>query len=150
MDAQNVSAQLYFKQLPMDPNAGSYGCNSQGSPYETTCVNDVISDANIENAFQSQLGLSEYYKTPGVYEAMKNDFMDRTLGGEMDQTENPPMKMDISPAPPKPSKNFFNKSNFGLTGFEIAGISLGSLGFILIVAFFVVYFLIKKKNPNFI
>ena len=37
MDTQNVSAQLYFKQLPMQAN-----------------VSDVQNDANIEDAFQKQ------------------------------------------------------------------------------------------------
>ncbi len=138
MDTQNVSAQLYFKQLPMDPNSGRYGCNSQGSQFETTCVSDIISDANIENAFQSQFGLSEYYKTPGVFNAIKNAFMDRTLGGEMDQTENPPMKMEINPAPPVPSQN--SKSNFG--DIDLFSVSIGGLlGYF--VLFFGIYLVVK-------
>ena len=65
MDTQNVSAQLYFKQLPVDPNA-----------------NEVQSDAEIETAFQKQLDLSEFYKSPEVFEAVKRDFMDQTMEGK--------------------------------------------------------------------
>jgi hypothetical protein len=81
METQNVSAQVYFKQLPTDPNAGRYGCNNTDNLL-STCVNDVETDANIENAFQSQFGLSEYYKTPGVFNAIKTDFIDKTMGNE--------------------------------------------------------------------
>lgn len=73
MDTQNVSAQLYFKQLPVDPNA-----------------NEVQSDAEIENAFQKQLDLSEFYKSPEVFEAVKRDFMEQTMEGKEDPVKIKP------------------------------------------------------------
>ena len=57
MDTQNVSAQLYFKQLEnIDGNAQS--------------------DASIENTFQKQLDLSEYYKSKNVFEISLTRFID--------------------------------------------------------------------------
>jgi hypothetical protein len=138
MDTQNVSAQLYFKQLPMDPNSGNYGCNSQGSQFETTCVNDVITDANIENAFQSQLNLDSYYKTPGVFNTMKTDYMDRTLGGENFQNANPPMELKINPAPPVPSQN--SKSTFGNSSRKSMDI-IKSIK--IIILFIIIYFIVS-------
>jgi hypothetical protein len=140
MDTQNVSAQLYFKQLPMDPNSGMYGCNSQGSQFETTCVNDVITDANIENAFQSQLNLDSYYKTPGVFNTMKADYMDRTLGGETFQNANPPMELKINPAPPVPSQN--SKSTFGSS----SGNSMDIIKSIIL--FIIIYFIVSWVRSN--
>jgi hypothetical protein len=79
--SQNVSAQLYFKELPNDPNSGRYGCNNKDDGILSTCVNDHDTDTNIENAFQKQLNLSEYYKSPGVFDKIKQDFMDPTMEG---------------------------------------------------------------------
>ena len=59
METQNVSAQLYYKQLPMDPNSGIY-CGTENELL-STCVSNVVSDANIERAFQEQVLLSEKY-----------------------------------------------------------------------------------------
>jgi len=78
METQNVSAQLYVKQLPNDPAAGCYGCGNNDT-YLSTCVNDVVTDAAIEKAYQQQLDLSEYYKSPYVFDTMKKDFMDQTM-----------------------------------------------------------------------
>lgn len=82
METQNVSAQLYNKQLPMEQRATYYGCNANEditSPFLTTCVDPVESENSIENAFQEQMGLAEYYKSPGVFESMKNDYSSKTM-----------------------------------------------------------------------
>jgi hypothetical protein len=87
MDTQNVSAQLYFKQLPIDQTA-----------------NETQSDAEIETAFQKQLDLSEFYKSSNVFDAVKRDFMDKTVEGQ----ESPP---EITPvAPPLPPSIPVNKT----------------------------------------
>jgi hypothetical protein len=78
MDTQNVSAQLYFKQLPLDNAAASYNCTNVPSGL-STCVDPVSSDRQIETAFQQQLDLSEYYKSPQVFDAVKRQYMDQTM-----------------------------------------------------------------------
>ena len=96
MDTQNVSAQVYFKQLPPDPGAGQFGCNETGDVL-STCVNDVQTDSQIETAFQSQLDLSEYYKSPYVFDTMKRDYMDQTM-----ESSNKPVPQEIGNVPPPP------------------------------------------------
>jgi hypothetical protein len=118
MDTQNVSAQLYNKQLPSDKGAGNYNCQVV-YPYLSTCVDDVKSDSQIENAFQDQLNLSEYYKSPGVFDAVKRDFMNQAM-----ENENTPVAgiKPIPSPPPVPAKirvgptdflNKFIKESFG-------------------------------------
>ena len=94
MDTQNVSAQLYFKQLPEDPSSASYNCQNT-FPNLSTCVENVATDTQIENAFQKQLNLSEYYKSPEVFDTMKQTFMDRTM-------EHENVESSGIPQPPKP------------------------------------------------
>ena len=66
--SQNISAQLFVKVLPSPSTANYNGCKQDfRSPYLTTCVNNVDSDTAIENAFQQQLNLTEYYKSPAVF-----------------------------------------------------------------------------------
>jgi hypothetical protein len=119
METQNVSAQLYFKQLPEDPSSGKFGCSETGNVL-STCVNDLQTDTQIENAFQSQLNLSEYYKSPFVFNTMKKDYMDQTMEGS-----NTPVPQEVNgniPPPPIPTpmmvpsgpRDFLNKkSTFG-------------------------------------
>jgi hypothetical protein len=57
---QNISAQLFVKELPNAQRADYTGCQQDfNSPYLTTCVNNVSSDVAVENAFQKQI-LSKY------------------------------------------------------------------------------------------
>jgi hypothetical protein len=107
MDTQNVSAQLYFKQLPVDPNATS-----------------VQSDAEIENAFQKQLNLASYYKTPGVFNEIKNKYIDKTIGYlQVPDTATPDVPVAQSiPANPWTSKSTFGSSK--LSTLQIIGIIL--------------------------
>ena len=99
MDTQNVSAQLYNKQLNIDSKDGKYGCKDT-YPYLSTCVNDTESDNNIENAFQQQLDLSEYYKSPNVFNSIKDSYMDKTM--ENETKEEPPQPEPPQPEPPQP------------------------------------------------
>jgi hypothetical protein len=111
METQNVSAQLYVKQLPNDPAAGCYGCGNNDT-YLSTCVNDVVTDMAIEKAYQQQLDLSEYYKSPYVFDTMKRDFMDRTMehqGQECMGIEPPEVLESSSEPPPPPGENCFMK-----------------------------------------
>jgi hypothetical protein len=91
MDTQNVSAQLYNKQLPRDPSNNTA----------------TATDTSIENAFQKQLDLSEYYKSPQVFDVIKRDYMDRTMEGE---TEPPPQNPPSSVPTPKPVPVYIEKS----------------------------------------
>jgi hypothetical protein len=123
MEAQNVSAQVYKKQLPDEFN-GQFGCMNT-DPYLSTCVKDSISDKSIEDAFQQQLDLSLYYKNKKVFDTMKNDFMSQTMEGQIDneppQKEKPKDSALPQPTPANPTvgprdflQNFISgKSTFG-------------------------------------
>ena len=140
METQNVSAQLYFKQLPEDPKAGSFGCNQTSSDL-STCVNDHDTDTSIENAFQQQLDLSEYYKSPSVFGAMKKDYMDKTMENQnvsapQEVGDNKPPLLNPTPENiPVGPRDFLNKngltgkSNFGSTTtnvliFDVIGLAI--------------------------
>jgi hypothetical protein len=144
METQNVSAQLYYKQLPADPASGQYGCFKTGD-FLSTCATDNDTDANIENAFQSQLILSEYYKSPMVFNTMKQDYMDKTMeGSNTPQVHEQPY---ISQAPPVVTpvkipvgpRDFLSKSNFGSSGGGIAIL-------IFIILIIILVFYLKTKN----
>ena len=77
--SNNVSYQLFNKQLEPVDSAMYYSCTPFDSKYLSTCVNSSESELAVENAFQSQLNLSEYYKGVSVFDAVKTQFMDRTL-----------------------------------------------------------------------
>jgi hypothetical protein len=136
MDTQNVSAQLYFKQLPTGNSA---------SPTQ--------SSSELENAFQKQLDLSEFYKGKDVFEKVKNEFMDQTEEGIGDN-EVPPMSGLPQQLPEPPPKiiedkpivgptdflNRFIKEGFGKTTLPwwqivlmIIGAILGSIGLLIIL-----------------
>ena len=80
MDTQNVSAQLYFKQLPHENL--SYNCDDSSYPNLSTCVDNYKTDTQIEDAFQEQLNLSEIYKSPDIFNKVKQQFMDETMEAE--------------------------------------------------------------------
>jgi len=78
--SQNISAQLFVKELPAANRADFTGCKQDfSSPLFTTCNNTIDSDNAVENAFQQQLNLSEYYKSPYVFDTLKNDYMSKTM-----------------------------------------------------------------------
>ena len=92
---QNISAQLFVKELPPTSLGDYTGCKRDfRSPYLTTCVNNVESDVAVENAFQSQLNLSEYYKSPYVFDTMKRDYMSKTMDAAYETQE-----VDLNPPP---------------------------------------------------
>jgi hypothetical protein len=110
METQNVSAQLYFKQLPQENLSF---CDNPGSEYLSTCVNNVATDVQLENTFQKQLDLSEIFKSPEMFEKIKKNFSDQTM--EEQVSENPVQQ----PEPPSiespfpPAANLFSKETFG-------------------------------------
>jgi len=88
MEVNNISAQLFNKQLPPDERATYYGCNNDMlTDHLTTCVPYISSDDQIEGTFQKQLDLSDYYKGNSVFEEIKKDFMDRTMENENTPSE---------------------------------------------------------------
>ena len=148
MDTQNVSAQLYFKQLPEDKSAASYNCQNT-YPNLSTCVDNVQTDTNIENAFQKQLNLSEYYKSPEVFQTMKQDFMDQTMEGEHQPVKMvnssvfgnpPPVPVNIPVGPTDFLKKFI-KEGFGSTSFTFGVIAL--IVIIIIAAWYGSKYLMK-------
>ena len=75
METQNISAQLFVKQLPQAQLASFDGAKTDyNTNYLNTSVNYPDSDRNIEEAFQKQLDLSDYYKSSQVFEKMKQIF----------------------------------------------------------------------------
>jgi hypothetical protein len=121
MDTQNVSAQLYFKQLPQDPAEGSYNCTNVPGGL-STCVDSVSSDRQIEDAFQKQLDLSEYYKSPRVFDAVKRQYMDPTMENEnvaknefVDARPEPPPVATKIPVGPMDFLRRYIKEGFGST-----------------------------------
>ena len=119
MDTQNVSAQLYLKQLPADPSSGSFNC-SNTYPNLSTCVDNVSTDAQIENAFQDQLDLSLIYKSPEIFKKTKEEFMDKTM-----ESENEPVDITTYLPPPPPPPSVPIKKRVGSTDFLRAYIKEG-------------------------
>jgi hypothetical protein len=104
---ENISAQLFNKQLPFDEKTTYTGCDSRvypGPQYMTTCVDPFDSDARIEDAFQKQLNLSEYYKSPEVFETVKKTFMDET--GDYPKITSPNKDAEKIPG-------YYSKQKFG-------------------------------------
>jgi hypothetical protein len=146
---QNISAQLFAKELvPLTQKATYTGCETDfTSPYLTTCVNNESSDIAVENAFQKQLDLSEYYKSPFVYLTMKRDYMSKTMGNENDTGEvkdDYPSLPEVSSTPPivpVGSRDFIQKmvkEGFGSNPQNCTVI-------MILIAAVVIYYLSKKK-----
>ena len=75
--SNNVSYQLFNKQLTELQHL-NYACPQDGQ-YLSTCVPENESSILVENAFQNQLRLSEYYKGQTNFEIIKTNFMDRNM-----------------------------------------------------------------------
>jgi hypothetical protein len=111
METQNISAQLFVKQLPQAQLASFDGAKTDyNTNYLTTSVNYPESDRNIEDAFQKQLDLSDYYKSVQVFDTMKKIF--DTNEGNFNTTTNTvpernlkknPFKGPILPVGPRDS-----------------------------------------------
>ena len=92
---QNISAQLFVKELPAAQRADFNGCQQDfRSPNFTTCVEPVSSDSAVEQAFQKQLSLSEYYKSPEVFNTIKTNYMAKTMEGHFETEE-----VQVGPTP---------------------------------------------------
>ena len=131
MDTQNISAQIFTKQLPPDARASYYGCKNDlninpNTNHLTTCVDYIQTDKNIENAFQKQMDLADYYKSKSIFNSMKKQFQDQTMEGmnATDEVRFPPVEPEktisekILPVGPRDtmfssilSKEFFGKNN---------------------------------------
>ena len=111
METQNISAQLFVKQLPQAQLASFDGAKTDyNTNYLNTSVNYPESDRNIEEAFQKQLDLSDYYKSVQVFDTMKKIF--DTNEGNFNTTTNivpdrnlkkNPFKGNILPVGPRDS-----------------------------------------------
>jgi hypothetical protein len=149
METQNVSAQLYYRQLPYDTAASSYNCQNT-YPNLSTCVNNTSTDAQIENAYQKQLNLTEYYKSPEVFQTMKEEFTDQTMEGQNQPTQQvtsyvypePPSVPVNIPVGPRDFLQRFIKEGFGGAGITLIVLTT------LVVAF--ALWLIFRKNLHFI
>ena len=143
--SQNISAQLFVKELPAANRADFTGCKQDFSSQNfTTCVNNVDSDAAVENAFQSQLSLSEYYKSPEVFNTIKNNYMSQTVEGHF-ETE----QVNLTPQrsmPPEVSSATMNEDlKTVFKGKESFGLSTSNSVFLLIIAIILGYFIYKNK-----
>ena len=102
METQNISAQLFVKQLPQAQLASFDGARTDYNTNNlTTSVNYPDSDRNIEEAFQKQLDLSDYYKSAQVFETMKQVF--DTNEGNFNTTANIPADINLT-------KNLFSNN----------------------------------------
>jgi hypothetical protein len=139
MEPQSVSAQLYFKQLS----------NQKGDPE---------SDKSIEEAFQKQLDLSEYYKSKYVFDTMKRDYMDKTMeGSDTPSPEVPisrPTDVPLRPTPkstdvgtsrsePQQPPAQTGKSTFGKAGKSTFGSGTTCILILLLLILAAMYFLMK-------
>ena len=150
--SQNISAQLFVKELPAANRADFTGCKQDfDSPNFTTCVNNVESDAAVENAFQSQLNLSEYYKSPQVFNTVRDNYMSQTVEGHFEtEVINPELQTmilpEVSSTPlniPVGPRDFIQggiKESFGQFNINLKMILL-----ILLIAIGI-YFIYKKKQ----
>ena len=153
METQNVSAQLYFKQLPEDRDAASYNCQDT-YPNLSTCVDNTSTDAQIETAFQKQLNLSEYYKSPEVFDTMKREFTDQTMDGQNQPISTaqpqpkPPAVPTVIPVGPTDFLNKFIKESFGGTSKDFIVLSLAVLFIIcvIILSIYLSYKDLKRMN----
>ena len=150
--SQNISAQLFVKELPSSSRANYTGCQQDfSSPYLTTCVNNVESGVAVENAFQKQLNLSEYYKSPEVFNTVKNDYMKKTMEGHFETEE-----VDLNPPPVMPSGSSPLKIPVGPRDFIQNGIkeTFGSMGdkinykiiLLLAIIVIIIFIYLKKKR----
>jgi hypothetical protein len=118
METQNISAQLFNQQLPLAQEAIFTGCkNDMDTNFLTTCVDYAQSDKNIENAFQEQLNLSEYYKSKQVFGKMKEIFNTNERNFDTDdnvklaeKTPNQPEPVNIKPILPVGPRDTLLKS----------------------------------------
>ena len=152
MEIGNVSAQLFNTQLPPDQNAAYTGCKEDfNTPYLTTCVDNQQSDISIEQAFQKQLSLSEAYKSPVVFQAVKDNYISKTMDhsrstGEVQMFPQPPD--EVSSQPPNVKLDFLKlKEKFGeMDGKDIGMVVGGSI--MTLIGIIIISFMIYNNNGN--
>jgi len=76
MEVSNVSRQLYEEQLPNSSQPNGFSTINVNT--KQTVDNSYMSENNIEDAFQKQLDLSEYYKGYTPYQVIKKEYSDHT------------------------------------------------------------------------
>ena len=154
---QNISAQLFVKELPGALRADFNGCKQDfNSVHYTTCDNYIESDNAVENAFQNQLNLSEYYKSPYVFDTMKRSYMEKTMDSHF-ETEDVNLKPSPKTMPPELSSAQQNTpvgpTDFMKGGIKNSGIFKETFGamnnsscplWLIIVIIFVIIFCCKK------
>jgi len=108
---QNISAQLFVKELPAAQRADFNGCQQDfRANHFTTCVNNVASDTAVEQAFQKQLSLSEYYKSPEVFNTLKQNYMAKTMEGHFETEQVNPNAPTPQTVPPDGSSAPLNQT----------------------------------------
>jgi len=147
-ETQNVSAQIFTKQLPPSEKATYYGCkNDFYTDNLTTCVDYIDSDTAIENAFQKQLDLSDYYKGRSIFETIKRDFMDQTMEKTTDEVRFPPQSVrELSQAVPNVTVGPRDRLFESTENISFFGPSGGNMLLTVGVIFVVMMFLIKIKK----
>ena len=139
--SQNISAQLFVKELP--PTAIFTGCKQDfNSPYLTTCVDNVDSDVAVENAFQSQLNLSEYYKSPYVFDTIKRDYMSKTMDSTYETAE---VNLNREPPSGKSTPQIISPPVYNVKE-SFGSMDNRSMYLIIGVAVIAVFYYLKTKN----
>jgi len=148
METQNVSAQVYKKQLP-DQFDGQFGC-MYTDPFLSTCVQDVSSDKSIEDAFQKQLDLSLYYKNKKVFDSMKQEYMSQTMEGKNEQPEPEIKRMPVMsklPANPTVGPRDFLQNMIGSSKSSFGSTNYGSWIFIFVFILAALWaYIYKNRN----
>jgi len=135
MEVQNISAQVFNKQLPLEQKASYYGCKNDipmsNMEYLTTCVDPNDSDALIENAYQNQMDLSDYYKSNQIFHKMRQEYTDKTMG-EMPQVNQVNTEPTKTVQEPVPVLNTI-KESFGSTSSGPSGLMIFLIIFAIII-----------------
>lgn len=157
METENISVQLFNKELPVSERASYFGCkNDFTTDYLTTCVDYPESDTNIENAFQKQLDLSDYYKSKQIFNTMKQQFADQTMEG-MNNTSEERFPLEELPEtnevdkpllPVGPRDTLFSSIMNSKEMFGSVPMMSGGLIFVLILLVLLIVFLIRKNKKN--
>jgi hypothetical protein len=153
METQNISVQLFNKELPISEKATYFGCkNDFTTDYLTTCVDYLKSDANIEDAFQKQLDLSDYYKSNQIFNTMKQQFADQTMEGMYNTSqERFPMEqladsntVEKPILPVGPRDTLFSSILGSKEGFGISNTNFGIIMLVVCCVFLFIAFMIRR------
>ncbi len=151
---QNISAQLFVKELPAAQRADFNGCKQDfNAVHFTTCDNYVDSDNAVENAFQQQLNLSEYYKSPYVFDTLKKNYMAKTMDAHFETEE-----VELGPTPRTMPPEVSSATQDTQTGPKVTNVksdlfkeSFGAMSgnnsslWIFVIAIVAIIFMVQKK-----